>query len=556
MALRHCACVPRPSVERLLAPFLLANAALLLAFYVWWIAPILRDGGYVPAWTDEFGYVLDARSFAANGTLHAARLKEEMVARVLGAGTHGASYILLQGSLARAFGDPVELSLWPNVVALTLALGMILLCPLLRLVQRLAIVVLLLLHFAVFLYAFTWMVETYQVTFAIAASLLLLAVHRAPRDGLRFRGALAAYVVLLLVLATFRVSYALWALGLVPLARTRGELVRYAALALLVIAVGMGAMQLLSAPNPHWPLSRAAAALGHGDVGASLALVAQNVGVNLQRFFVGETQGLGFYLVMKYLTVAVGVVLLLGAWRDDDRLALAAGLVLGAHLALLLFLYDAHTWREHRHLAPVFYLTIVVLVAGGYRRATIATYVVLLLLFPEVVRYVDARIIPERQAMARQWASASEARASLARLADLATAPGEGPLTILHAQAYYRNGSVFPLAIPVVNRDGRPLRYTGNLGATPDARRFGRIPVDYLLLPPGAPAPAGATLVHQDRFYALYDLRSASGAGAGGSGSPRSSARDSSGREPRAAADGARPGSTPSSSSSAARSSS
>ena len=58
-------------------------------------------------------------------------------------------------------------------MTLGLALLLILVYPL-PLVQRLGIVVLLLLHFAVFLYAFTWMVEIYQVLFAVAASLLLV----------------------------------------------------------------------------------------------------------------------------------------------------------------------------------------------------------------------------------------------------------------------------------------------------------------------------------------------------------------------------------------------
>ena len=83
------ASVPRPSAERLLLPFLLLNCARAVLVYAWLLAPILRDGGYMPAWTDEYGYVLDARSFAANGTLHAARVKEERVSRVFAAGTHG-----------------------------------------------------------------------------------------------------------------------------------------------------------------------------------------------------------------------------------------------------------------------------------------------------------------------------------------------------------------------------------------------------------------------------------------------------------------------------------
>jgi hypothetical protein len=150
----------------------------------------------------------------------------------------------------------------------------------------------------------------------------------------------------------------------------------------------------------------------------------------------------------------------------------------------------------------------------------------MLLLLPEVVGYAHARILPERQWMARQWGAAGPARAALAELAQLDGREGGGPITVLHAQGFYRNLSLFPLAVPVTNHAGRPIRYTGNLGRTPDTMRFGRLPIDYVLLPPGAAPEPGWTLVHEDRFYVLYDLRSASGAGTGSSPSPRSSASD------------------------------
>lgn len=518
--------VSRPLVRRWLVPFLLLNVALVALAYAWLLVPVLRGGGYMPAWTDEYGYVLDARSFAQNGTLSAARVKEENVSRWFAASTHGPAYILLQGGIARLFGDPVTLSVWPNVVVLALTLLLILLYPV-PLADRLWIVLLLLLHFVVFLYAFTWMVETYQVLFGVGASLLLVSLYRVERGDRRFARRLVAFVALVLLLALFRVSYALWALGVVPLARDRRELVRYGALALAVIATGVVVMQALTAPNPYWPLSRAMAGLAHGRAAAALALLAGNVGENLRRYFVTETEGQLFYVAMKYVTVAVLALLAGAAVKYRDRLALAASLVLGAHFVLLFVLYDALSWREHRHLAPAFDLAVIVLVVGGYRRTYAVLYVVLLALFPQVRGYVTGRIIPERRLAAAEWAANEPARRALAELADLVASPGGGTVTVLHAKDYYRNLSLFPLAIPVRSTAGQPIRYTANLGTTPDTRRFGRIPIDYVLLPPGSPPEPGWKRLHADRFFVLYDLRSASGAGAGATPTPRRSAGDS-----------------------------
>jgi hypothetical protein len=521
--------VARSPVERFLVPFLLLNVLAATAVYVVLLAPILAGDDYAPAWTDEYGYVLDARSFAANGTLHAARVKEESVSRVFAAGTHGPAYILLQGTLARVAGDPVALSLWPNVVALALALVLVLAFPA-TLAERLAIVLLLLLHFAVFLYAFTWMVESVQVPFAVGATLLLVSLYRAPRDSAVFRRRLVAWIVLLLVLSTFRATYALWALGLLPLARDRRELVRHALLTAAVVVAATLAMQVLSAPNPYWPLSRAVALLRSGEVATPLAMLARNVAVNARRYFVDETQGQVFYLAMKWLVVVLGVALAVGAVRRRDRLALAAVLILGAHLTLLFGLYDAHTWREHRHLAPAFYALTIVLVLDGWRRTTAVLYVVLVLLFPFVVAYATRRIIPERRFVAAQLAEQSGLRAALAQLADVVEADADGPVTVLHAKGFYRNLSVFPLALPVRSAAGRPIRYTANLGATPDWRRFGRIAIDYALAPPELAPRPGWRLVARNEYFALYDVRPAGGAGAGARGTPRSSAGASSSR--------------------------
>ncbi len=533
----------RPRAERLLVPFLLLNLAVLALVYASLLVPILRDGRYMPAWTDEYGYVLDARSFAANGTLHAARVKEERVARLGEAGTHGPAYIVLQGTIARLAGDPVETSLWPNLVALLVAFALVLVFPI-PLAQRLAIVVLLLLHFAVLLYALTWMVESYQVTFAVAATLLLVSLYRTDRarDPGRFRTRLAAFVLLLLALSLFRVTYALWAVGLVPLARDRRELVRLLVLAAAVVGVAVVVTGLVSAPNPHWPLSRATRALAAGRLAEPLALLAGNLATNVQRYF-GAGAAPAFYVVMKYVVVLLGGAALVQALRRGDRLLLAACLVLGAHLALLLLLYDAHSWREHRHLAPAFYALVIALVVSGERLLCAALYLVELALLPGVYGYATGRIVAERRWVAEQWVAHEEQLAMLGRIAHVVPDDGERPVTILHAKELYRNLSLVPLALPVRSAGGRPIRYTGNLGATPDWQRFGRIPIDYVLAPAEAKPRPGWVPVLADPNVVLYRVpRPFAGAAPGGS--PRTSA----------GASQTRLRSSPSSSSNAARS--
>jgi hypothetical protein len=413
-------------------------------------------------------------------------------------------------------------SVWPNVVALGLALVLVLVFPL-SLVQRLAIAVLLLLHFAVPIYALTWMVESWQVLFAVVATLLLVGVHRADRarDAAAFRSRLVLFVAVLLVLASFRVTYALWALGLVPLARDRRELVRWALLAAAVVGVAVLATGLVSAPNPYWPLSRATRALAEGHVVAPVALLARNLAKNLARYFGAGSQAGAFYLAMKYVVVLLGAAALVEAVRKRDRLLLGACLVLGAHLALLFLLYDAHTFREHRHLAPAFYALVIALVVAREKALCAALYVAELALLPSVHGYATERILAERRWVGVQWEAHADQLESVARIADVVSRASGGPVTILHAKEIYRNLSLLPLALPVRSAAGQPIRYTANLGATPDWRRFGRVPIDYVLAPADRPPLPGWELVFAGDGVALY--RVAPGGEGGAGGAPRSS---------------------------------
>jgi len=497
--------VSRPRAERFLVPFLLLNVAGLLLVYASLLVPILRDGGYMPAWTDEHGYVLDARSFASSGSLHAARIKEERVGRLGAAGPHGPGYAALQGGVARLAGDPVETSLWPNVVALGVALALVLVFPL-PLAQRLAIVVLLLLNFVVLLYALTWMVETYQVPFAVLATLLLVSLHRVARARKRvgFRALLGVFVTVVLVLSVFRVSYALWVLGLLPLARDRRELGRLLVLATVVVGVAVAASALVTASYPYWPASRAAELLAQGRAADGLALLWQNLLENTTRYFAGEKQGPVFYAAMKYVVVLLGAAALVQAVRRGERLLLGVCLVLGAHLVLLLVLYDAHSWREHRHLAPPFYALVIALVVSRENALLTALYVAELVLLPSVHGYATSRLVGERRWVAAQWEAHQDAVASLGRIADVVTGDGTRPITILHAKSLAANLSLLPLALPVRSAAGVPIRYTGNLGATPDWRRFGLLPIDYVLAPADRPPGPGWEPVLTDRNVTLY----------------------------------------------------
>lgn len=101
-----------------------------------------------------------------------------------------------------------------NIIAILIAVGLVL-ATRMDLVKRLVIVALLLSYPVVLRYVFTFMTEPYHVLFAVTATLFMLKLYEAEPGSQRFQMLLTGFVVLLLTLSVFRITYALWTLALI-----------------------------------------------------------------------------------------------------------------------------------------------------------------------------------------------------------------------------------------------------------------------------------------------------------------------------------------------------
>ena len=149
-----------------------------------WLALSMADGTYLPVSSDEVGYYSRARAFYENGSLTGPFMLEENVSRVGQFSSHGFSYNLFHGLIAKLVGFHPLNAIITNMVFLLLALGLIALQRL-PLAQRLFLLAATLLYFTAPLYLFTYMQEAMHLLFGVCAGALLLAAYRAEEASRR-----------------------------------------------------------------------------------------------------------------------------------------------------------------------------------------------------------------------------------------------------------------------------------------------------------------------------------------------------------------------------------
>jgi len=409
-------------------------------------------GGYLPSWSDEVQYLLEARSFAENSDLGGVFLLAGEVSRIGGFGSHGFAYGLLHGGIAKLIGfHPLGMIL--ANAAFLIAGGLLLSrSPHLDRRQKMSTALLLLTFFMVPLYLVTFMQESLQLFFGIAASLLLIRV--ATRESTH---ATLAFLGLLLLASLFRPLWMTWSAGLIPLARDRKQALRASGLFLAAMLTSLLLQRLFSALYPYGFLAELSRTLEVGDWrGVSAAFLA-HLGTNLGAFFTNRAGQPAFYVAGKFTLLGLALAMAFLGSVKRDRLARAASLICLTNFLLLFFLYDAYDWKELRTLAPLYCLCTLVLTLRGSRVLTLALLAVSIAFLPSAAGTARSWI-QEKKDVAAAYAAAEDLRSSFGSIASMVGAE-ERPL-VLVSLAFLQDSSPLLLCLPVQSDLGRTLRYT------------------------------------------------------------------------------------------------
>lgn len=494
---------------------------------------VKASSAYMQIWSDEPGYYLNAFSYARNTTVHAGITISQYASPLGRCDSHGFAYPMLHGLIAKVFGWHRTNLLTANMVFLALCLAA-LLAGRVALMQCAAAMILLLLYFITPMYAFSDMQESIHLLFATVAAILLWQIHRREPGSLARAWLIGGYIAAIAIFSLFRPSWAAWLIALGPLSRTRRGAAWFAGLLAVAFVITLIYMSVGFAPYPYGFSFRMTQKLHASGVFAALKMVFANGAENLRLFFfspssLGQgqfksfssyfynaaTQGINYYYLTKMVYLVLVLFFLVHGAIWGDRLSLAMAAVGVCTFALLMLLYDSAQYREHRPLAAIYTLGVVLLAARQFKVATAILMIVMLVMFPPALGRTahDIQQRNDEYARASRLEPLGEALARVGRAIDRTR-----PVSVYLSGATGGEKIMYILTnLPVRGAKGEPIYYSINPTEKEAGQAIAQMApsVDYILYlrPSGetsmvsAKAVKGMPLLLKNEYFELFKTR-------------------------------------------------
>jgi hypothetical protein len=221
---------------------------------------------------------------------------------------------------------------------------------------------------------------------------------------------------------------------------------------------------------------------------------------NAVLYFTATYSPYAFYFWCKYVIVILSLAFTAYGILFRSRMWLACGLIGCGNVLFLLVFFDAFHWREHRMLAPVFYLFAVHIAFGTPVMVWLTVLAFLGAVFPGAVRQTQ-EFVAMRKAVAARYTGQPDIVNAFAGLSNLIEDCKIN--TVLAAHAFFRDEDVILLALPVRSRHGYPIRYTWNLFYPHEYQIWNRLDVNYILAD-RCLGENGLPVVATNRYFWLY----------------------------------------------------
>ena len=343
------------NASRVFLGIILLMLSLLLIYLVYQAISL----NYLPIYSDEYGYYLDAKSFWLYDRIDAATTLNERYSLIGNAGFHGFVYSVLYGTFFKlfAFSGITPSIILVNIV-LIISLLMLLVLAKISLEKKLLTGIVLLSNFILIIYLPSAMTEIFHYVFAFAIGYLLYLVYKTRENKYLY-----LFIALIVVLSFFRQSWIFALFGLFPLSSSLKDFVKYCVILLLGLIFVVLDIKLFHAPFPFGFFQHLSEYLKNNSLADSIYMVYQYFLINVDRYFLSETyEGVEFVFYYKYLFVVLLLYSLYISYRTREKTILAGTLIAAAIFFALLTLYDAYGWREVRMLTVPFMILTVILI--------------------------------------------------------------------------------------------------------------------------------------------------------------------------------------------------
>lgn len=345
---------------------------------------------YLPIYSDEYGYYLDAKSFWLHNRIDAVTTLNERYSLVGQSGFHGFTYTILYGAFFKLFAFVgIAPSIMLANMVLVLCMFVFLALSKISLENKLLISIVLLSNFIFIIYISSSMTEIFHYVFAVVVGYLLYLVYQTREN--RYFYTLIALVFFLLL---FRESWVFVFFGLFPLAKSWRDFLKYTVILFLGLTAVILCQKYFQAAFPVDYFHSIKSQLGNQSLLDTLYSIYEHFLVNVDKYFVSETyERYKFVFYYKYLFVALLLYSLYVSFQTRDRAIISGTIIATIFFSSLLVLYDPFGWREVRVLAVPFVLLTVVLILS---RKYVAVLMVILFQLFNINAVLDAKLSVDR----------------------------------------------------------------------------------------------------------------------------------------------------------------
>ncbi len=334
---------------------LFITLSLLLAYLIYQAVSL----NYLPFYSDEYSYYLDAKSFQLYNRIDAATTLNESYSLLGHAGFHGFSYSVFYGSffkLLTFFG--IEPSIMLVNIFLVAGASILLIWIKTPLEEKLLIGIVFMSNFMLILFISSEMTEIFHYVFAFVVGYLLYLVY-----DTRERRYLYCLIVLIVVLSFFRQSWIFVLLGLFPLAKSWRDVVKFAFIFLLGLFFVLLDIKLFHAPFPFGFFQKLSVYLQTHPIADTLDLLYNYFLKNIDNyFFLVSYEKTKFIFYYKFLFIFILLYGVYSSYKTKEKSIISGTLIAVAIFFALLALYDTYDWREVRMLSTPFMILAVILI--------------------------------------------------------------------------------------------------------------------------------------------------------------------------------------------------
>lgn len=460
---------------------------LLLGVYIFYFYKALVIGPYLPSRADPIAYYLDIKGFYETGSIVSPYIIDEGVSKIAEVGFHGPGYTIFYGILAKIFGFHQHLMLYINILLMAGIIYAILRTKFLSQTNKYALLTIELAYFTTLWNNFAFTPEFFHIFFGnfIALQMVKLFSNNPAEDKERNKE-IWILIAWILIAASFRYSWVMASVALIPLARTKKEFFKFTAISAVILIAGVIYLKLLHAPYYGLVLSNASEALAGGNPVEAFMIIYRNVAFNIPMFFYKY-----FYSDYYYLTKLVFIISFISlayiAFKKHERLALSTLFVQFMFIASLFLFFDAFDTRDIRGITGSLIIGLIILAFYNQRIFIYLSAIAFLIVFPNVLKDFRYKIFDLSVESGKIYPKVNldvfkELKANGKIITVLLPerfywipVPNRQPITIkdiLHTPS---------LALPLKNNDGIPIRYTVNNSSIPPYTLHHKIKVDYIL---------------------------------------------------------------------------